>query len=59
MMPEVKEPAASDDKAGGTDVNMQGISNGPTYQRGQPGRSPDSNAVISPEQPLFEDQQLR
>ena len=37
---------------------MQGISNGPTYQRGQPGRSPDSNAVISPEQPLFDDQQL-
>ena len=59
MTPEVKEPSATDDKAGGTDVNMQGISNGPSYQRGQHGRSPASNAVISPEQPLFDDQKLR
>ena len=59
MTPEVTEPAATDDKAGGTDMNTQCISNGPIYQRGQPGRWPDSNALISPEQLLFDDQQLR
>ena len=48
----------TDPKDGDSKVDAKGISNGPTPQQGQPGRSPDSFAVITPG-PLFDDQQLR
>ena len=48
----------TDPKDGDSNVDVKGISNGPTPQQGQPGRSPESSAVITPG-PLFDDQQLR
>ena len=48
----------TDPKDGDSKVDVKGISNGPTPQQGQPGRSPESSAVITPG-PLFDDQQLR
>ena len=48
----------TDPKDGDFNVDVKGISNGPTPQQGQPGRSPESSAVITPG-PLFDDQQLR
>ena len=59
MSPEAKEPAAIEDNPGGTNVNLQGTSNGPTPQPALLGRSPQTDAVISPVQPLFDEQQLR
>ena len=59
MSPEVKEPAAIEDRPSGTKVSLQGASNGPTPQHALIGRSPETDAVISPAQPLFDDQQLR
>ena len=67
MTPEVKEnrglaaPPATEGQGqiGGTNVNLQGNPNGTTAQHGPPGRSPDSNAVISQCQPLLDEQQLK
>ncbi|CAL1129313.1 unnamed protein product [Cladocopium goreaui] len=59
MSPEVTEPAAIEDRPSGTKVSLQGASNGPTPQHALIGRSPETDAVISPAQPLFDDQQLR
>ena len=48
--------SVTDPKAGDSNVDVKGISN---PQQRQPGRSPESSAVITPGPKLFDDQQLR